>query len=178
MTGLSVKATLAPKMGASVSMLRRGLTSGADARGRSKEEKAAIILRLRQREEETKKYGAPLGQAIFLGAAGILALAAGTYGPKSHCHATGRNRIATLPARCALPRCLLVSNERMNGAVNGRPVSGAFLRWSSAARENKCSGLPRRPLNCFSRAALSAPSLIPAARIITERYRSSTNLEP
>ena len=169
MTGLSVKATLAPKMGASVSMLRRGLTSGGDARGRSKEEKAAIILRLRQREEETKKYGAPLGQAIFLGAAGILALAAGTYGPKLHCHATRSFRIATLPAR---------SDERWNRAVNGRPISGAFLRSTFAAREKQFGGLPRRPLNCFSRSALAAPALIPAARIMTERYPSSTNLEP
>jgi hypothetical protein len=54
-----VKATLAPKVGACGSMLRRGLASGTS---RSKEEKAAIIMRLRQREEETKKYGAPLGQ--------------------------------------------------------------------------------------------------------------------
>jgi hypothetical protein len=99
MAGLSVKATLTPKMGASMSMFRRGLASGTDARGRSKEEKAAIILRLRQREEETKKYGAPLGQAIFLGAAGILALAAGTYGPNSYCHAARSFRIASLPGR-------------------------------------------------------------------------------
>ena len=39
--------------------MRRGLATNA---ARSKEEKAALIMRLRQREEETKKYGAPLGQ--------------------------------------------------------------------------------------------------------------------
>ena len=36
----------------------RGLVTGE----RSKAEKAAVIMRLRQKEEETRKYGAPLGQ--------------------------------------------------------------------------------------------------------------------
>jgi hypothetical protein len=48
---------------------------------RSKDEKAAVIMRLRKREEETKKYGAPVGQALIIGVCGLLALAAGGYGP-------------------------------------------------------------------------------------------------
>jgi hypothetical protein len=42
---------------------------------RSKDEKGAIIMRLRQREEETRKYCAPVGQALILGVCGPLALA-------------------------------------------------------------------------------------------------------
>ena len=47
---------------------------------KSKDEKAAVIMRLRRREEETKKYGAPAGQALIIGVCGLLALAAGGYG--------------------------------------------------------------------------------------------------
>ena len=37
--------------------------------GRSKEEKQALIMRLREKEEQTKKYGAPLGQVCVPGPA-------------------------------------------------------------------------------------------------------------
>lgn len=116
MTGVSVKATMVPKIGASISMLRRGLASGAGshlARGKSKEEKVAIILRLRQREEETKKYGAPLGQAIFFGAAGILALAVGFYGP--YCHAA---RCPCARPRFWKPRTLATPHRALNLCVS------------------------------------------------------------
>ena len=46
---------------------------------RSKFEKGAI-MRIRQREEETKKYYAPIDQALIIGVCGLLALAAGGYG--------------------------------------------------------------------------------------------------
>jgi hypothetical protein len=43
---------------ANIAVLRRELSTDE----RSKQEKQALIMRLRQKEEETKKYGAPLGQ--------------------------------------------------------------------------------------------------------------------
>ena len=41
---------------------------------------AALVMRMRQTEEDTKKYGAPLGQAILVGAAGITAIGLGIWG--------------------------------------------------------------------------------------------------
>jgi len=47
---------------------------------RSQKEKAAIILRMRQKEEETKKYGAPKFQALFFAMGGIGAVGMGIWG--------------------------------------------------------------------------------------------------
>mmetsp|Transcript_7778 Transcript_7778/g.15296 ORF Transcript_7778/g.15296 Transcript_7778/m.15296 type:complete len:96 (-) Transcript_7778:84-371(-) len=47
---------------------------------RSQKQTAAIITRLRQKEEETKKYGAPKFQALFFGLAGVGALGFGVWG--------------------------------------------------------------------------------------------------
>mmetsp|Transcript_26507 Transcript_26507/g.62666 ORF Transcript_26507/g.62666 Transcript_26507/m.62666 type:complete len:97 (+) Transcript_26507:198-488(+) len=47
---------------------------------RSKEEKDAIIMRLRRSEEETRKYGAPKGQALFVGLCGVTAVGLGFWG--------------------------------------------------------------------------------------------------
>jgi hypothetical protein len=41
---------------------------------------AELVMRLRRSEEDTKKYGAPLGQAILLGAAGVTAIGLGMWG--------------------------------------------------------------------------------------------------
>jgi len=43
-------------------LLRGAAMRGLASAGRTKAEKEALIMRMRQREEETKKYGAPLGQ--------------------------------------------------------------------------------------------------------------------
>lgn len=39
-------------------------------------------MRMRRSEEETKKYGAPLGQAILVGAAGLTAIGLGMWGER------------------------------------------------------------------------------------------------
>jgi hypothetical protein len=51
---------LARKPLATVPAACRGLARSSA--GRTKQEKEALIMRLRQKEEETKRYGAPLGQ--------------------------------------------------------------------------------------------------------------------
>eukprot|EP00286_Rhodomonas_abbreviata_P026664 CAMPEP_0181313504 /NCGR_PEP_ID=MMETSP1101-20121128/14282_1 /TAXON_ID=46948 /ORGANISM="Rhodomonas abbreviata, Strain Caron Lab Isolate" /LENGTH=98 /DNA_ID=CAMNT_0023420459 /DNA_START=182 /DNA_END=478 /DNA_ORIENTATION=+ len=47
---------------------------------RSKEEKDAIIMRLRKNEEDTRKYGAPKGQALLVTLCGISAVGLSIYG--------------------------------------------------------------------------------------------------
>mmetsp|Transcript_15461 Transcript_15461/g.22671 ORF Transcript_15461/g.22671 Transcript_15461/m.22671 type:complete len:88 (+) Transcript_15461:1-264(+) len=74
--------------------LRRGLATGL----RTKDEKAALIMRLRAREEESKKYGAPLGQAVVIGACGLMALACGGYG-----WATMDPRMGSMRSRISAP---------------------------------------------------------------------------
>mmetsp|Transcript_28570 Transcript_28570/g.69954 ORF Transcript_28570/g.69954 Transcript_28570/m.69954 type:complete len:97 (+) Transcript_28570:176-466(+) len=62
------------------SVAGRAATARYYSADRSQKEKDAIILRLRKKEEETKKYGAPKFQALFFGISGISAVGFGIWG--------------------------------------------------------------------------------------------------
>ncbi|KAJ1491057.1 hypothetical protein T484DRAFT_1883467 [Baffinella frigidus] len=70
---------------AKTAIVRRSSTGGSQLRRmttnpKSKEKTAELVMRMRRSEEETKKYGAPLGQAILVGAAGLTAIGLGMWG--------------------------------------------------------------------------------------------------
>eukprot|EP00283_Hemiselmis_rufescens_P017126 CAMPEP_0173441866 /NCGR_PEP_ID=MMETSP1357-20121228/24190_1 /TAXON_ID=77926 /ORGANISM="Hemiselmis rufescens, Strain PCC563" /LENGTH=93 /DNA_ID=CAMNT_0014407477 /DNA_START=179 /DNA_END=456 /DNA_ORIENTATION=+ len=58
----------------------RAATARYYSADRPQKEKDAIIMRLRKKEEETKKYGAPKFQALFFGISGISAVGFGIWG--------------------------------------------------------------------------------------------------
>ena len=127
--------------------------------GRSKEEKQALIMRLREKEEQTKKYGAPLGQVCVPGPAPFCRACRSVLGLTIACmignchwrggsHRSRRWRLryvhdhsVHMPARkAARPRaslraCASVDREATRMTVRRAQVGTKWTRaWAASAR--------------------------------------------
>ena len=127
--------------------------------GRSKEEKQALIMRLREKEEQTKKYGAPLGQVRVPGPAPFCRACRSVLGLTIACmignchwrggsHRSRRWRLryvhdhsVHMPARkAARPRaslraCARVDREAMPMTVRRAQAGTKWTRaWAASAR--------------------------------------------
>jgi len=58
----------------------RGVASTRHFSSQAKQRQDAVIMKLRRKEEETKKYGAPRWQAVILAFSGVTAVGMGMWG--------------------------------------------------------------------------------------------------